>query len=156
MAKRRHGSSLDQMHLVWGALDPLREPIPRKLRAPAELIGDGLKQVFEYAARSSVGTHPVKQDDLPARLENSCKLIERNLRMGYGVDDVLRHHHIKRSIREIQALGVHDGETLDIIQSPPGDTATRFQQHVCGEIDSEHAAALGIIGQRNSGADTNL
>jgi hypothetical protein len=76
--------------------------------------------------------------------------------MGHCVDDILRHHNIERCIRKIQALGIHDGETLDIVESPPGDAATRLQQHVRGEIDSEHAAALGIIGQRNSGADADL
>src|SRR5262249_29141093 len=156
MAKRWHGPSLDQAHPVWSALDPLCEPLPRKLGAPTELVGDGLKQVFEDAARSRVGTHPVEQDDLPARLEDTRKLIERYLGMGHGVDDVLRHHDIERSIGKIQALGVHNSETLDIVESPPGDTATRLQQHVRGEIDSEHAAALGIIGQRNSSADADL
>src|SRR5215475_2674740 len=110
MAKRWHGPSLDQVHLVWGALDPLREPLPRKLGAPAELVGNGLKQVFEHAARPRVGPHPVEQDDLSTRLEDTGKLIERNLRMRHGVDNVLRHHDIERSIWEIQALGVHDSE----------------------------------------------
>src|SRR5262249_6977816 len=121
MAKRRHGPSLDQAHLVWSALGPLREPLPRKLGAPAELVVDGLRPALKHAARSSVGAHPVEQDDLPARLEDTRKLIERYLGMGHGVDDVLRHHDIERSIGKIQALGVHNSETLDIVESPPGD-----------------------------------
>src|SRR5262249_21135326 len=100
MAKGRHRPAFKQAHLIRAALEPMREALPRKLGAPAKLVGDRLKQVLEHAARSRIGTDPVEQNDFTSRLEDARELIECNLWMGHRVDDILRHHDIERGIRK--------------------------------------------------------
>ena len=94
----------------------------------------------------------------PTRLTStiSGELVERRLGIGDRRDDVLRHHHVERRIREVQVLRVHHPKSLHVGKSKLHDSFLRLAQHGLRDVDAANAVRGRIVGQRDAGADADL
>ena len=112
--------------------------------------------MLDGAARAGFGSHAAQEDDLSARLEHAREFIERRFRVGNGGDDILRDDHIEGVVREIQPLGVHHLQRLDVRELRPFDALTRLAEHRFRDVDADDAIAARIIRQRNPRAHADL
>ena len=58
----------------------------------------------------------------------------------------LGDHDVEGSAGEIEPLGIHHGELLNVLQPSFEDTLARLSQHLLRKIDADHPASVRIIG----------
>ena len=97
----------------------------------------------------------LEQDDLAARLEDARELVERGFRIGHGGDDILRDHHVEGIVREIQPLGVHHLERLDMVHAG-SVTRSRAFSSIAPEMSTPTIRLPCVVRQRDAGADADF
>src|SRR3954451_155554 len=155
MPERRHGAALDKADSGRARL-PGRQPLPWKLRPPAEPPRERCEGLLAELAQAAFGADVVHQNDLTAGFQHPRELIECRLRVRHRGDDVLGYDHVERVVRKRKVLRVHDGQRLDIGKSVLGDALGRLAQHRRRDVDADDTVGARIVGQRNAGADTDF
>ena len=139
MAERRHQAALHQFH-------PARAGQPSRIARPGEFGGaeaerthHRLQPLLDDAAHAGVGTDPRQDNQLAARPQHAREFVERCFRIWHRGDDILRHHDVERIVGKFELLGVHYGESLDILEAELGDARLRLAQHGFRDIGPEDA-----------------
>src|SRR5580698_8803936 len=141
MPERRNTATLDKAD-TGCAHHPLRITLKRKFRAPAKFTGRRLEPMLERAAQSRFSADAAHKDDLPAGLKDPGEFVEHRFRIWHRGHDMLRGNHVKRSVRERQALRVHHPEPFDVVQTELFDTLVGLAEHWLGNIDAANLAGL--------------
>jgi hypothetical protein len=68
----------------------------------------------------------------------------------------LRDNHVEGRIRKIQIFGIHDRESLDVIEVRSRDPFACLAQHLGRDIDTEDRIASVVAGKRQPGADADF
>jgi hypothetical protein len=155
MAEWRHRLALDQAH-ISSPFGPARESIPRKLRPPSQPTNDRLQQYFDHTTQTAIRTNTADEDHLAAGPEHAGALVERCLQVWHGRNHVIRDDDVERSIGEIQMLGIHHLELLDIGEGQLRHPPLRFAEHRLGKIYADYAIPGGVAGERDPRTNTDF
>ena len=98
-----------------------------------------------------LGKHNVR-----ARVLADRELVQRRLGIRHRGDHILRDDRIEAPVRELQVLGIHHGELLDMCQAERRDAPPRLGQHRLGNVDSNHADPPPVVRKRDPRSDPDL
>ena len=80
--------------------------------------------------RTRFGSYPVEEDDFAGGFQHTGKLVESRFGIRHRVDDTLGDHDVEGSAGEIEPLGIHHGELLNVLQPSFEDAPARLSQHL--------------------------
>src|SRR5262249_22656979 len=128
MPERRNWSLLDHRD-ARGCRHPPLVARPWKLGAPAKPAGNRRKPVFEFVAHSVLRADPAEQHNFSAGAQNAQKFVQPRFWIGYGSDDILSHHNIKRAAWKFETLRIHHRKAFDVFKPPSSKAHARHLKH---------------------------
>ncbi len=94
--------------------------------------------------------------DGEAGAQDTRELVERGFRVGHRSHDVLRHHDVEGAVRELELLGIHHRQPLDVLETELGDAPLRLLQHRFRNVGAEDSQMRRVLRQGNSRTDTDF
>ena len=96
-----------------------------------------LQPLLDEAAHAGIGTDAGQNDQLAAGPQHAGEFVKRDLRSSARRSRHIAPSRRRRIVREFELLGVHDSETLDVLQAEFVDALPRLLQHQLRNIGAE-------------------
>ena len=135
-----------------GAFDKV---VQCQVAAPAQLGAEGAEPFFHHRDEAVGALEMVDHDDACARFGHPLGLADQAEGVADDADDVADEHVIEGAVfkRQPESVGLKD---IGVIQPAFGDFLTGLLEHAAGQIQADDPATVGVIVERNAGANAEV
>ncbi len=122
----------------------------------ADMAGKVRQPLLHKTRRPVLAGEMVDQNDRAAGNTHPAHLRRELRRARHDRGDIERQHRIERVVFEIEVLGVHDVQRVDVLELLPSDPAPGLREHLGRDIDTGDLRIGAEIGKRQTGTDPDF